>query len=173
MEMEVAHLPGTGFGNAFAATMKHIGEEGFRDLDPFTQRHWHVEGGGLNALGNPTSYALEPGGVAVPYAAPDFSGTSAPPSPATSSGDPVPGERALRRRPLPQPGKIAAGLPEFVKERAASTEQDVVIWYTAGITHITRPEDFPVMPSETIGFRLVPRGFFIRNPAFSVADQGR
>ena len=35
------------------------------------------------------------------------------------------------------------------------------------------PEDFPVMPAETIGFRLLPRGFFTRNPALDVADQGR
>ena len=41
------------------------------------------------------------------------------------------------------------------------------------MTHVTRPEDFPVMPSETIRFRLVPRGFFTRNPALPVADQGR
>jgi primary-amine oxidase len=38
---------------------------------------------------------------------------------------------------------------------------------------VTRPEDFPVMPAETIGFRLVPRGFFTRNPALDVADQTR
>jgi Cu2+-containing amine oxidase len=29
------------------------------------------------------------------------------------------------------------------------------------------------MPAETIGFRLVPRGFFARNPALDVADQSR
>ena len=33
-----------------------------------------------------------------------------------------------------------------------------MVWYTTGYTHVARPEDFPVMPAETIGFRLVPRG---------------
>jgi primary-amine oxidase len=36
---------------------------------------------------------------------------------------------------------------------------------------VTRPEEFPVMSAETIGFRLVPRGFFTRNPALGVVDQ--
>ena len=53
------------------------------------------------------------------------------------------------------------------------TKQDVVVWYTTGYTHVARPEDSPVMPAETIGFRLVPRGFFARNPALDVADQSR
>ena len=34
-----------------------------------------------------------------------------------------------------------------------------------GITHIVRPEDWPVMNVHTIGFSLMPFGFFDRNPA--------
>ena len=46
--------------------------------------------------------------------------------------------------------------------------QDVVVWYTFGLTHITRPEDYPVMPSARVGFKLMPKGFFVRNPALDV-----
>ena len=74
---------------------------------------------------------------------------------------------------FPNQGKTVAGLPEFVKDRASLTKQDVVVWYTTGYTHVARPEDSPVMPAETIGFRLLPRGFFARNPALDVADQSR
>jgi primary-amine oxidase len=73
--------------------------------------------------------------------------------------------------PFPNQAKTVAGLPEFVKDAASLAKQDLVVWYTAGYTHVTRPEEFPVMSAETIGFRLVPRGFFTRNPALGVVDQ--
>jgi len=61
-----------------------------------------------------------------------------------------------------------------VKDAASLANQDLVIWYTVGYTHITRPEDYPVMSAESIGgFRLVPRGFCTRNPALDVSDQRR
>ena len=37
------------------------------------------------------------------------------------------------------------------------------------VTHITGPEDWPVMPAERAGFMLKPAGFFGRNPALDVA----
>jgi len=37
--------------------------------------------------------------------------------------------------------------------------------YPTGVTHIVRPEDFPVMPVEHVGFTLKPFGFFSGNPA--------
>jgi primary-amine oxidase len=40
-----------------------------------------------------------------------------------------------------------------------------------GFTHLSKPEDFPVMPSESIHFKLQPRGFFSANPALEIADQ--
>lgn len=43
--------------------------------------------------------------------------------------------------------------------------KDLVVWYNMGITHIVRPEDWPVMNVHTIGFSLMPFGFFDRNPA--------
>ena len=45
---------------------------------------------------------------------------------------------------------------------------DVVLWYTLGVTHNPRPEDWPVMPVHAAGFRLVPWGFFDKNPAMDL-----
>mmetsp|Transcript_22566 Transcript_22566/g.67197 ORF Transcript_22566/g.67197 Transcript_22566/m.67197 type:complete len:731 (-) Transcript_22566:1085-3277(-) len=42
---------------------------------------------------------------------------------------------------------------------------DPVLWYSFGITHVPRVEDFPVMPVEVVGFELKPEGFFTCNPA--------
>jgi primary-amine oxidase len=47
-------------------------------------------------------------------------------------------------------------------------ETDLVVWYTLGSNHVVRPEDWPVMPVETVGFRLQPAGFFDGNPALDV-----
>ena len=49
-----------------------------------------------------------------------------------------------------------------------STDTDVVLWYTFGVTHFVRPEDWPVMPVEYTGFLLSPVGFFDRNPSLDV-----
>ena len=43
-----------------------------------------------------------------------------------------------------------------------------MLWYTFGVTHFVRPEDWPVMPVEYTGFLLAPVGFFDRNPALDV-----
>ncbi|CAF3881432.1 unnamed protein product [Rotaria sp. Silwood1] len=45
---------------------------------------------------------------------------------------------------------------------------DLVTWYTFGTTHIVRPEDWPVMTVETVGFRLQPVGFFAGSAAIDV-----
>ena len=44
----------------------------------------------------------------------------------------------------------------------------MVLWYTFGVTHFVRPEDWPVMPVEYTGFLLSPFGFFDRNPALDL-----
>ena len=43
-----------------------------------------------------------------------------------------------------------------------------MVWYTFGHHHVPRPEDWPVMPVATAGFKLKPVGFFERNPALDV-----
>ncbi len=45
---------------------------------------------------------------------------------------------------------------------------DVVVWYTFASNHVVRPEDWPVMPVEVVGFSLKPTGFFDGNPALDV-----
>jgi primary-amine oxidase len=56
------------------------------------------------------------------------------------------------------------GLPRWSASNRALTGTDIVLWYTLGVTHNPRPEDWPVMPVHEAGFRLVPVGFFERNP---------
>jgi len=51
---------------------------------------------------------------------------------------------------------------------AALEGEDVVVWYTMGVTHTPRPEEWPIMNVHRIGFSLMPAGFFTRNPALDV-----
>ena len=61
-----------------------------------------------------------------------------------------------------------AGLPEWTAADRPIENTDVVVWYTFGVNHVARPEDWPVMPVEYAGFTLQPFGFFDRNPALDV-----
>jgi hypothetical protein len=48
--------------------------------------------------------------------------------------------------------------------------RDIVAWYTVGFHHITRMEDWPVMPTHWFGFTLMPHNFFTTNPAMTIRD---
>jgi primary-amine oxidase len=65
-----------------------------------------------------------------------------------------------------------AGLPTWTAADRALDEDgrgaDVVLWHTFGLTHVPRPEDWPIMPVDYAGFRLMPVGFFDRNPTLDV-----
>ncbi len=51
-----------------------------------------------------------------------------------------------------------------------STARTWVVWHTFGMTHIPRPEDWPVMPVDVNGFVLRPVGFFDRNPTLDIPE---
>ena len=59
----------------------------------------------------------------------------------------------------------AQGIRRWVEDDASLVNTDVVLWYVFGIHHITRVEDWPIMPADTISFWLKPFGFFDANPS--------
>ena len=83
-------------------------------------------------------------------------------------GDPVPGGRALALRRLPESQRAGHGPAAWTARNRSIENTDIVLWYVFGIHHITRPEDWPVMPVNTVSFWLKPFGFFARNPALDV-----
>ncbi|MEE9266520.1 MAG: hypothetical protein V3V86_07335 [Gammaproteobacteria bacterium] len=46
--------------------------------------------------------------------------------------------------------------------------QDLVVWYTMGMHHQVRAEDWPVMPTASHSFDIRPFDFFDRNPALDL-----
>ncbi|HEX9985753.1 MAG TPA: tyramine oxidase [Thermoanaerobaculia bacterium] len=173
-ETEVRHLEVPGFKNAFGAHETPLTTEGFRDADPSKVRHWEVSSATTeNAVGKHPSYAIESNDVAVPLSAPDYEPLlrAAFASHAfwvTRFRD----DELYAAGDFPNQGVAGAGLTSFISppEPLADAGTDVVVWHTIGLTHVPRPEDYPVMPTESIGFKLLPHGFFDRNPALDAQE---
>lgn len=47
-------------------------------------------------------------------------------------------------------------------------DEDLVVWYTFGMHHVVRLEDWPIMPRQNIGFKIEPHGFFNENPTLNL-----
>ena len=173
-ETDIRHLPVPGFRNAFGPTETMLTNEGFRDAEPFSARHWEVASHQHNAVGKHTAYAIEMHAAPAPLSAPDYAPllraafarhafwvTRFKDDERYAAGD------------FPNQGPAGAGLMSFITPAEPLGLTDVVVWPTIGMTHVPRPEDYPVMPAETIGFRIVPHGFFDRNPALDAQDLPR
>jgi primary-amine oxidase len=62
----------------------------------------------------------------------------------------------------------AGGVAEMVQADRNVANADIVLWHVFGLHHMPRPEDFPVQPVITCGFKLRPAGFFDANPAIDL-----
>ena len=145
-------------------------EEGKQDMDFASQRAWKVVNPNVTtALGLNPSYKLVPTGAIPPM----FDPTSPIFQRAQVIGHTLwvtpnsPDERWPAGEFVNQ-SYTDTGLPEWTKANRPIENTDVVVWYTFGIHHITRPEDWPVMPADIVSFWLKPFGFFDRNPALDV-----
>ena len=159
-------------GNAWIARETEFATErtAQRSIEPRTSRYWKViNRSALNSLGQATGYKLMPDKNAFPFFAEG--------SPQWERGGFVrnhlwvtaydPAERyAAGDYPNQQQGHD--GLPAYVQKNRSLTQTDLVVWYTFGSNHVVRPEDWPVMPVETVGLTLKPSGFFDGNPALDV-----
>ncbi|MBJ8346663.1 primary-amine oxidase [Antrihabitans sp. YC2-6] len=146
-------------------------EEGKQDFNWQTQRAWKVVNDNTkNGIGTSPAYKLVPG-AAIPA-------MFDPQSPVLARCKAIehtvwvtpnsPDERWPAGEFVNQ-SKVDHGLPEWTAANRSIENTDVVVWYVFGIHHITRPEDWPIMPVDTVNFWLKPVGFFDRNPSIDVA----
>ncbi|MCV7424473.1 primary-amine oxidase [Mycobacterium yunnanensis] len=145
--------------------------EGMQDVDFATQRAWKVVNPNVtNGLGTHPSYKLVPGG-AIPAM---FDADSPVLKRANVIGHTLwvtpnsPDERWPAGEFVNQSSRDT-GLGEWTKANRPIENTDVVLWYVFGLHHVTRPEDWPVMPVDVVSFWLKPFGFFDRNPSLDVA----
>ena len=144
--------------------------EGIQDYDWARQRTWKVLNDNVaNGLGTPVGYKLE-ASAAIPA-------LIDPNSPVVRRARAI--EHTLWVTPynrderwpcgeFPNLSVEDSGLPVWTARDRSIENTDVVLWYVFGINHVTRPEDWPVMPVDTVSFWLKPVGFFDRNPALDV-----
>jgi primary-amine oxidase len=170
--------PDNPYGNAFTARSTLLATElgAQRMAAPEHSRYWKiVNHGSVNACGEPVAYKLvpQPGAplLAQPAAAIVDRATFATRHLWVTPADPD------ERHPagdFPNQHPGGAGLPAWTAADRPVADTDIVLWHTVGATHFSRPEDFPVMPVEYVGFTLKPFGFFDRNPAIDLApaEQG-
>jgi primary-amine oxidase len=160
------------WGNVFGTTTTLLETElaARRDVDPSRSRSWRIANrSARNGLGEPTAYKLLPASTPTMLAHPESS-VSKRAAFATHNLWVTPFDEEERRAAGDYPNQHAggAGLPAWTAQDRNLVDTDVVLWHTFGVTHIPRPEDWPVMPVEYTGFTLIPFGFFDRNPALDV-----
>ncbi|HUR73207.1 MAG TPA: primary-amine oxidase [Sporichthya sp.] len=179
-EVEVARIPagpGNVRGNAFTVNRRTLDREGAaqRDADPAHNRQWHiVNPERSNRLGRPVGYALKPEGHPTLLADPGSSIAAR----AAFATRHLWVTRYARQERYPAGDFVnqcvgGTGLPAWTERDADltgpdGTGADLVVWHTFGLTHVPRPEDWPIMPVEYTGFSLTPVGFFDRNPTLDV-----
>jgi primary-amine oxidase len=163
-------------GNAWRAAEVLIADETMarREADPLAGRYWKVANDNVkNGLGQPVAYKLLPNHVIRPFAHPGSAVARRAPfmfSPLWVTA--YDRDELFATGDYPNQAVGGAGLPEFAAKERNLTDTDVVLWFTFGTNHVARPEDWPVMPVHPIGFKLLPSGFFVGNPALDNPQPG-
>ena len=159
-------------GNAFFVEKTLLGteSEAQRTIDPFAGRYWLIANPSVNNyLGQPVSYKLVPGDNILPFADPEASVSKRAGFARKNLWvTPYQPEEMSPTGPYPNQHPGGDGLPRWTQANRSVENTDIVVWYNFGSHHVPRPEDWPVMPVMYTGFKLMPVGFFDRNPALDV-----
>ncbi len=166
--------PENPYGNSLIATMDMFKteSEAQRNANASTNRSWmimnhHVK----NKLGNQSSYMLMPSGGITPLAE---KGSSL-----FNRAEclyhhfwttPYKAEELYPAGDYPASNQKAEGLPAWTKQNRSLVDQDLVVWYVAGVTHIVRPEEWPIMNQHTVSMTLMPFGFMASNPVMGMPE---
>jgi primary-amine oxidase len=159
-----------GLGLTVTSTPLRTEAEGKQDYDWASQRGWKVVNDNVtNGLGTPVGYKLIPAASFPPLldpASPAFQRARAIGH--TLWVTPYHQDERWPCGDFPVQSLVDTGLAAWTEADRPIENTDVVLWYVFGIHHITRPEDWPVMPSDVVSFWLKPFGFFDRNPSLDV-----
>ena len=164
--------PDNPYGTAFRAetTLLKTEQLAQREVNPASSRSWKVVSTKVsNRLGKPIGYKLLPAASPVLYAN-DSSATAKRAAFAKHNlwVTPYSDQELSAAGDFTNLHGGGEGLPQWTKNNRSTADTDIVMWHTVGVTHIPRPEDWPVMPVEYCGFHLLPSGFFDRNPALDL-----
>ena len=159
-------------GTQFQAVSSHLKKESEaqRNIAPEKSRTWKVVNPNkLNKVGSPTAYKILYGNTPTLLSDPNSPpGKRAAFAKYNIWATPFQNEERCGggRHTVMHSGE--GGLEEITAQDRNISECDLVTWLTFGVTHLPRPEDWPVMPVEYCGFHLIPVGFFDQNPTINL-----
>ncbi|UPJ79778.1 primary-amine oxidase [Bradyrhizobium sp. 183] len=164
--------PDNPYGNAFYEEEAVLPSEllAGRKVNQQSHRAWKVVSSDRkNHVGLPTGYKLEATHPVTPFVSPDSpTGKRATFAEnqvwvtAFDADERYPAGEFMNR------SNGTGGVADFVKKDRSLIDKNVVLWHTFGVHHQVRPEDFPVQPCIPAGFKLMPSGFFDRNPGIDL-----
>jgi primary-amine oxidase len=161
------------YGNACRMVETVIGSEseGGRMSDPAKALHWRIENDHkTNRYGDNTAYRL---------AIRNTTGLFARPGSVVERKAPFVGKHLWATQYEPNERFIAGeypnqaplgedGVQAWSQADRPLDGSHLVLWPVIGVHHFPRPEQWPIMPVDTISFVLEPDGFFDRNPSLDV-----
>lgn len=156
--------PENPYGNAFRQheTVLETEKGATRKADPSTHRYWKFTSADrTNHVGGKTAYKLMPSSTVTPFLSPD--GPSGRRAGYTFNDLWVTKFDADQRFPTGEfvnGSDGSDGFPNFTNGDRPIVDTDLVAWHVFGLHHQPRPEDWPVQPCITCGFKLMPVGFF-------------
>ena len=156
--------PENPYGNAFRQheTVLETEKGAARKADPSTHRYWNFTSSDrTNHVGGKTAYKLMPSSTVTPFLSPD--GPSGWRAGYTFNDLWVTKFDADQRFPTGEfvnGSDGSDGFPNFTSQNRPIVDTDIVAWHVFGLHHQPRPEDWPVQPCITCGFKLMPVGFF-------------
>jgi primary-amine oxidase len=166
-------LAGDPHGNAVrtVATPLRSEREAARRTDASRGVHWRIESAHRrNRYGDPTAYRLFVESTTRPFTRPDSVSARRAPFTTNSLWATV---RDRREQFIgghypnhAEPG--SDGVHVWQRGDRSLDPAELVLWAVLGEHHFPRPEDWPVMPVQSVKLRLEPDGFFDRNPALDV-----
>lgn len=144
--------------------------EGQANVDMHRPGLWRVINTAVkNHVGYPVSFHITPGMTAMPlFTANDF--------PLRRAGfiqnnlwvTPYHPDELYAAGMYPTLSRPGEGLPKWTSANRPIQNTDIVVWYTMGMHHVVRAEDWPVMPVSWNYVEIRPFDFFDRNPALDV-----
>ncbi|KAJ7104589.1 copper amine oxidase [Mycena crocata] len=184
VETDIMPVPaGTGSvenfaGNAFIAADTVLKTEVARDYEEGKERRWRIVNPARQhySTGKDVGYTLGVKGAAVQLMTRHDGWVGRR---ATFAKKPmwvcrdVEGDKGGRMWPagkyVPQTRDAPAdSIGNWVKGEQNIENEDILVYLTVGVTHIPRPEDWPVMPVEHLNIVLKPSSFFAVNPSMDV-----
>ena len=144
--------------------------EAIRDNAPHVSRNWKVVNpASRNKWGVPVAYKLLPAASPTMFAQ---AGSQIAQRAAFASHNlwatPYAEDELSAAGPSTVMHAGQGGLADMTAGNRNIDDCDLVMWHTVGLTHVPRPEDWPVMPVEYTGFHLIPVGFFNENPTLDL-----